>query len=214
LRRSALPEDADAPPRKRRTCPPGERCLARFYELRTNRPLYITKGTQLRVLGQAPQRPDGYELSYDDSSTIEHYAMWANGEWIDDIADELATVRSAAPSQIRRPTRLSGLSPWQNRERGETPPEVLARRAAEAIAALDRRGAWVQPGQIGKADSVVSVFAAQEMAVTVGGRAFTLREGETLEVFRGAQPPLEQIIQSQTFAGHVETLAEYVAAGR
>jgi PelA/Pel-15E family pectate lyase len=212
LRRSVLPEDPDPPLRKKRTCPPGAPCLARFYELRTNRPLYITMGTQVRVPGQAILRPDGYELSYDDSSTIAHYAMWVNGAWIGEIAGELAGLRGAGPAEIRRPDRLSGLSPWQDRQRDPMPRERLAGRAADVIAALNERGAWTEPGTIGKADSVVSVFAAEDMAVTVGGRSFTLKEGETIEVFRGAKPPLEQVIASSTFASNVETLAEYLKA--
>jgi len=218
LRRSALPEDPDPPRRKRRACPPGTRCLARFYELRTNRPLFITKGTQIRVPGQPTLRPDGYELSYDDSSTIEHYAMWVSGDWIDEVAAELAALRQADPSRIRRPDRLSGLSPWQdrdpsrNRDRSAPPPETLARRAAELIASLDERGGWVEPGTIGKADSVVGLFAAQDMVVTAGDRSFTLPEGETLEIYRGVKPPLTQILTSQTFAANLETLADYLAA--
>jgi hypothetical protein len=211
LRRTVLPEDPDPPLRKKRLCPAGTPCLARFNELRTNRPLYITKGTQVRVPGQATIRPDGYEVSYDDSSTIEHYAMWVNGSWIGEIADELARLRGADPANIRRPDRLSGLSPWQGRERDSIPGDALPGKAADIIGALDERGAWTEPGTIGKADSVVSVYAAEDMAVTVGGRSFTLKEGETIEIFRGVKPPLEQIIASSTFASNVETLVEYLA---
>jgi hypothetical protein len=214
LRRSALPEDADPPARKRRVCPPGTRCLARFYELRTNRPLFISKGTQVRVPGQPVLRPDGYQVTYDDSSTIEHYAMWVSGDWIDEVAGELERLRQADPKQIRRPDKLSGLSPWEDSGGSASPRESLARRAAEAIAALEERGAWVEAGNIGKADSVVSVSPAEDMTVTVGGRAFTLHDGETLEVFRGTKPPLEQIIRSSTFAANIGILAEYLATLR
>jgi hypothetical protein len=214
LRRSALPEDPDPPPRKRRVCPAETRCLARFYELRTNRPLYISMGTQVRVPGQPVLRPDGYQVTYDDSSTIGHYAMWVNGEWIDDVAAELQRLRQADLKQIRRPEKLGGLSPWQDSEGSASPRESLARRAAEAIATLDERGAWVERGNIGKADSVVSVSPAEDMTVTVGGRSFTLGDGETLEIFRGTKPPLEQIIRSSTFAANIEILAEHLATLR
>ena len=43
-RSTVLPPDDDAPARRRRTCPGDTPCLARFNELRTNRPLYISKG--------------------------------------------------------------------------------------------------------------------------------------------------------------------------
>ena len=42
LKASSLPDDPNAPRRRLRTCPPPDRCLARFYELETNRPLFIT----------------------------------------------------------------------------------------------------------------------------------------------------------------------------
>jgi PelA/Pel-15E family pectate lyase len=213
LRRSVLPEDPDPPARKLHTCPPAAPCLARFYELRSNRPLYITKGTQVRVPGQPTLRPDGYQVSYDDSSTIEHYSMWVSGKWIEETAAELERLRRADPAQIRRPDRLNGLSPWQHHDAQRYrigPPESLPRRAAEILAAIDTRGAWVQPGTIGKADSVVGLFAAEDMVVTAGGRTFTLREGETIEVYRGVKPPLTQVLTSETFAANIETLAGFL----
>ena len=38
--------------------------MARFYELKTNRPLYITKGTRVTPLDQGAITVDGYD--YDD----------------------------------------------------------------------------------------------------------------------------------------------------
>jgi len=215
LKRSALPEDPDAPPRRRRTCPPGSRCLARFYELRTNKPLFITKGTQVRVAGQSTYRPDGYEISYDDDSTIQHYAMWRNGDGIDEIEAELDRLKAADPGTIRRPDKLHGLSPWQrSRGREATDPKELAEQAAEIVAAMDERGAWEQDGVAGRADRVVNVFAAEPMAVRIGGRMIPLAEDQTLEVFRGEAPPVERMISSATFARSIEALAAYVGANQ
>jgi hypothetical protein len=140
--------------------------------------------------------------------------MWVNGEWIDEIAGEIQRLRQADPKQIRRPEKLSGLSPWQDSEGSASARESLVHRAAEAITTLDERVAWVEPGNIGKADSVVSVYAAEEMTVTVGGRSFTLHDGETLEIFHGTKPPLEKIIRSATFAANIGVLVEYLETFR
>ena len=74
-RRSVLP-DVDNPSEvRRRACRTGTPCMARFYELKTNRPLYITKGTRVTALDQGTTNVDGYELSYSDESVITHYAV-------------------------------------------------------------------------------------------------------------------------------------------
>lgn len=46
--------------------------LARFNELRTNRPLYITKGSRLSAAGLGNRNVDGYEISYTPESVITH----------------------------------------------------------------------------------------------------------------------------------------------
>jgi hypothetical protein len=58
----------------------------------------------------------------------------------------------------------------------------------------------------------VSVFAANDMIVTLEGKTYTMKENDTLEVFQGAQPPRQQIIVSRVFARNIELLAKY--AGR
>ncbi len=206
LKASSLPDDPDAPRRRARTCPPGDRCLARFYELKTNRPLFITKGPMYRVAGLDAYRPEGYEVSYDDSSTIQHYAMWVNGRRVDEAEAELARVREAPPEELRREERLTGLSPWQ-----DSAPDA-PRDVARIIAAMDERGAWVEPGFAGRSDRLVSVFAAEDMTVRIGGRTIALPEDETVEIFRGAPPVVEEMIVSETFAENIEALARWIAA--
>src|SRR5688572_15635261 len=85
--------------------------LARFYELRTNRPLYITKGTQIYAQGLGSTRPDGYELSYSDASVITHYAVLVSAAELPSIRAEYTRVTAADPSTIRRPAQLPGPSP-------------------------------------------------------------------------------------------------------
>ena len=204
-RRSVLPPDDDPPSRKARTCPGRTPCLARFYELRTNRPLYISKGTMVRVAGHGTFRDDGYEVTYSDESTITHYGMWASGAWIEDIAARYEAVRETGPT--KRPAVLSGLSPWSGDAAEPRPTEAQVR---EILNSMDDRGAWVEPGTIGKADQVASVYAAEDMVVSIGDKTYQLKEDETLSVYRGTIPPREQVIRSSTFARNIERLAAYL----
>jgi PelA/Pel-15E family pectate lyase len=203
---SALPEDPTPPARKRRACPAGTPCLARFYELKTNKGLFITKGTRISVPGQTTYRPDGYEVTYDDSDPIQHYAMWISGAGLGAIEADYIRLRDADPTSIRRPDRLHGLSPWS-----EQNGEWRGRRDLEEIlAGLDERGAWVEDGVAGRADSVAGVFAAEPMVVRIGDQTIPLPEDETLEVFRGSAPVVEKMIVSETFARNLEALAAAV----
>ena len=74
-KRSILPEVENPSEIRRRVCPGRTPCAARFYELKTNRPLYVTKGTRVTAVGQGVTNVDGYELSYSDQSVITHYAV-------------------------------------------------------------------------------------------------------------------------------------------
>lgn len=96
--------------------------LARFYELRTNKPLYFTKE---------------YELTYSDADMPTHYGFIVSSK-LNSIAEqyerlrERGAERSAREREVRAP-RLT---------------RSLQNRAAEAIAALDERGAWVEDGRL------------------------------------------------------------------
>jgi hypothetical protein len=57
----------------------------------------------------------------------------------------------------------------------------------------------------------VSVLAAGDLVVTLGGRTLAMKENETLEVFSGPEPPKQRIIRSRTFADHVAVLSAYLA---
>ncbi|OQW95063.1 MAG: hypothetical protein BWK77_08230 [Verrucomicrobia bacterium A1] len=92
--------------------------LARFYELRTNTPLYFTKD---------------YRLVHDDGDLPTHYAFKIQ-DGLDRIArDHEKLVRETwkAPSDARKPPRLD---------------EAARAQAAAAIAAQDTRGRWVEDG--------------------------------------------------------------------
>lgn len=211
FKRSALPP-TDTSVEARSRIPPGVPVLARFYELRTNRPLYITKGTQINAKGLGSARIDGYELSYDDASVITHYGVLTSGAQLAEIEAEYNRLAAADPATIRRPDKLHGLSPWNEGPASPASPRELAHTVRSLLETMDSRGAWTQEGTIGKASRIVSVFAARDMVITVNGRTLApLKENDTLEVFQGAQPPRRRIIRSSTFARNLETLAAYVA---
>lgn len=218
---STLPPVDEPAEIRARACPPGtEYCLARFYELKTNRPLYVTKGTQIRVTGLGSLRPDGYELSYSDSSVITHYGVLVAGNQLDEIGREYEELVKGDPRMIRRREVLSGLSPWAaplDLAGGKTPaiPPVAAPepdRVRRIIAALDSRGAWTEEGYIGRDDRLVYVFAARPMTVRLGDRTHTMRENDVLEVYRGTEPPRERIISTATFSDNVGLLLDYLRA--
>jgi hypothetical protein len=202
LKRSVLPPVAEPSEIRRRT---GEPAIARFHELRTNRPLYITKGTQVQAKGLGSARIDGYELSYTDESVITHYAVVTSAKAIPAIEKEFHAVSA---SREPRPEKLHGLSPWAGDRRASKPS---ADRARLLLSALDARGAWSEDGVIGKADRVASVFAARDMTVTIGNRAYPVKENETVQIFQGPQPPRTRIIRSTRFAENLESLAALYA---
>ncbi len=99
--------------------------LARFYELRTNRPLYFTRK---------------YELTYSDADMPTHYGF--------KVASRLPAIRkryeelAGAPWKAKIPQRAAA----------EAPPAESIR---EIISAQDNRGAWIEDGRLrfwGKGD--------------------------------------------------------------
>jgi hypothetical protein len=220
-KRSLLPPVDQPSEIRRRACPGSTPCLARFYELQTNRPLYITKGTRVTVQDRPTAILGGYEVSYSDASVITHYGVLTSGARLAEIERELQEVSRAEPAKLRRPDRLHGLSPWSGRrapigagseEDGEG--AASAERVRAVIAAMDPRGAWVQDGAIGKADRVVSVFASRNMVLTLGGKSYPVKENDTIDLFAGNEPPRQQILVSQTFARNITLLAAYAGRAR
>ncbi|MBX3439436.1 MAG: hypothetical protein KF861_18250, partial [Planctomycetaceae bacterium] len=96
--------------------------LARFYELKTNRPLYFTKD---------------YRLTYDDSDLPTHYSFKSTSR-LDAIEAEYERLRATPNDELSRPQRST-------RPRLTT---ALAEQAAAVLAALDERGAWVESGRM------------------------------------------------------------------
>jgi hypothetical protein len=195
--------------------------LARFNELRTNRPLYITKGSRLSAAGLGNRNVDGYEISYTPESVITHYGVLISGREVAAIEADYRKMATANPASLRRPSKLRALSPWDARQ------ESAARRGLmpevrQLIASMDERGAWTRMGVIGKADRLVFTYAAKDMVVRIGrGRSdgsagdnpqaeaqvIPIKENDTVEIYVGAQSPPERLISSADFARNLEHLA-------
>lgn len=77
---------------------------------------------------------------------------------------------------------------------------------------MDQRGAWVEDGSIGKANRLVSVFAAKDMVVTLGGKTPPMKENDTLEVFVGAEPLKARVIRTRTFVSNIGALSAYLSS--
>jgi hypothetical protein len=219
-RRSILPDVENPSEIRRRACPGRTPCFARFYELKTNRPLYVTKGTRVTAVGQGVTNVDGYELSYSDQSVITHYAVLTSAAAFADIEAEYKALLGADASSLKRADRLHGLSPWtttrlqpEGNQSAATDKQALEPRVRGLIESMDARGAWVEDGAIGKANRLVSVLAGGDLVVTLGGRTLTMKENETLEVFSGPEPPKQRIIRSRTFADNVGVLSAYLSKG-
>jgi len=96
--------------------------LARFYELKTNRPLYFTRE---------------YVLTYDDGDLPTHYAFKV-GDWVQGVARQYEQLAKIPPQDLKpsRATYRPRLS------------ESLEERVREVIMGLDDRGAWVEDGRL------------------------------------------------------------------
>jgi hypothetical protein len=97
--------------------------LARFYELKTNKPLYLTRGD--------------YKLTYSDADMPTHYSFKA-ACGVESIALEYERLRAMDPVELTRPKK-------------ESPPRLsrgLEARARSVIDRLDEQGRWVDDGQL------------------------------------------------------------------
>ncbi len=91
--------------------------LARFYELKTNRPLYFTRD---------------YRLTYDDSHAPDHYGFIFDSK-INDIDFEYQDLLMIPPAE---------LSSWK-----EPPPRLtpeLTQKVTKILKEMDSRGAWIE----------------------------------------------------------------------
>jgi len=97
--------------------------LARFYELKTNKPLYLTR--------------DDYKLTYSDADMPTHYSF-KTSDGIESIAREYERLRAISPVELKRPKKVSQprLSP------------SLTTQTKSIIDRLDEQGRWVEDGRM------------------------------------------------------------------
>jgi len=100
--------------------------MARFYELKTNRPLYFTKQ---------------YELVYTDNDMPTHYGFITG--------NNLARLRADYEKLLA--TDAAKLKPMRRAPTYELSP-ALTDAASRAIASLDSRGAWFEDGRLRDSD--------------------------------------------------------------
>lgn len=96
--------------------------LARFYELQTNRPLFFTRQ---------------YELTYSPDDLPTHYAFMVSSK-LEQIEKEWKRVQETPKDELWKPASIRPL------RRSES----LNREVHRAVASLDERGAWVEPGRL------------------------------------------------------------------
>lgn len=101
-----------------------DRRMARFYELKTDRPLYFTKE---------------YELTYDDSDLPTHYGFKTSSN-LSRLRSKYDELRNLKSDELI----AWGLRDRKHREK-QAPDDATVKKI---IAALDDRGAWVQAGTL------------------------------------------------------------------
>jgi PelA/Pel-15E family pectate lyase len=120
--------------------------LARFYELRTNRPLYFTRE---------------YQLTYDDSDLPTHYSF-QQSNWVPSVTREFQALSARDPAS----------PPVADRPRApRRPNDSLRRQVRQVIAGQDERGAWCEPGRLktyDQADPTEQVISCRTLIRNVG----------------------------------------------
>lgn len=113
--------------------------LARFYELKTNRPLFFTRE---------------YELTYSDADMPTHYAFKVSSK-LDSIEREYQRLKTLPAGELRptpvitRPLKIS---------------KSLQRSAEKVAAALDDRNAWTERGSMKHTSSPLEIIDMRTFA--------------------------------------------------
>ncbi|MEX2216667.1 MAG: hypothetical protein WD768_21315 [Phycisphaeraceae bacterium] len=98
--------------------------LARFYEMNTNRPIYFNYDKEGR-----------HQITYSDKDLPTHYG-WIVDSKLDSIEKEYQAVLKLAANEL------------VERKGSPRMSTGLAKDTAAVIAAMDERGAWVEPGRL------------------------------------------------------------------
>lgn len=182
--------------------------LARFYEMGTNRPLFLTKGTRLELQTDPWRILDGYAITYDDSNTVSHYTLKIGAQPLVSLRAEYERVKSSSPEQLRRPSRLLSLTPWRYFSGTADPSVELDQKVTQVLSEMDSRGAWVQPGEIGLTPRVLSVTAGATLTLIVDGQQIRVDPDQSIQLFQGTKAPIKEVVRSGTFNANVRLLCE------
>jgi hypothetical protein len=112
--------------------------LARFYELRTNKPLYFTKD---------------YQLTYDDRDMPTHYSFKITDATAS-IATDYERMKLLTPEKLKAPRKKSV----------EKINEALIKNVKTILASQNAQGGWIQSGQLryhGDADPTREVISCE-----------------------------------------------------
>lgn len=126
---------------KRSRLPDGR--LARFNELQTNRPLYLTTA---------------YALTYEDNDLPTHYGFQVDSK-VESLQRRYDSVVKLSDTDRQKKS--------QQRSGKAMSPSNLESRVKEIIAAQDTRGAWVEDGRLkyhGKKDPTTRVISSETFA--------------------------------------------------
>ncbi len=121
--------------------------LARFYELRTNTPLYFTKD---------------YQLTYSSDDMPTHYSF-ITASSLPSLREDYERLKSMSPEEVQNSSAVS-------RPAAPRLTPELAGNAADVMAALDERGAWTEAGDLRyhEAGSAERVIDCQTFIRNVG----------------------------------------------
>lgn len=116
--------------------------LARFYELKTNTPLYFTKD---------------YQLTYDDDDMPTHYSFKVSSK-LDSLEREYRKLESAAQATRK---------PIHEHVKAVRRSTKLAKAAATAARNLDERGAWIEQGEMEHQENRLMIIDMRTFAKNV-----------------------------------------------
>lgn len=130
--------------------------VARFYELKTNKPLYFTKD---------------YQLTYSDADMPTHYSFKTGAGKVDRLRRDYERLRAMS---------AEGLARERNKTRKVPPPsESQIAQAKAVIRALDEQGRWLQTGRLEQ-------FAADEPDVPIIRSDTFIKNVQTLSQYLAA----------------------------
>ena len=154
---------------------------------------------------------NGYELSRADAG-VGHYSLVTSASTLPPIEAEYERLIKVDPASLVRPRKLRSVGPVKELGvRQEPTTAELAPEVRKAIAALDKRGAWVVPG-LSDHNQFLRVIPAGEMCIYINGQVFPLTKRDDFRIFRGKAPPPAVVVSSGTFVHNMQLMGEYLRA--